>query len=86
MRTVTVSELKSKLGHYLDCTARGEAIAITRRGKVVGVLASPEPAPLAKKSLEESAEEGVLLWAGKKWEEIPKTMKLKGKPLSKYVL
>ncbi len=38
--TVTSTELKTNLGHYLDLVAEGFIIFITRNGKVTGKLTS----------------------------------------------
>ena len=86
MITVNVRELKNKLSHYLNCASQGEQVTITRRGKVIGVLLSPDQAPARKKTIEELVEEGFLLQTGSKWTELPEPIKLKGKPLSEYVI
>jgi prevent-host-death family protein len=42
MIEISVKEARSKLSHLLDRVEKGEEIAITRRGKRVGLLVSPE--------------------------------------------
>ena len=46
MKTVTLKEARQHLGQLVNAAARGEAIAITRRGKVVAQL-NPSPPPAA---------------------------------------
>jgi prevent-host-death family protein len=44
MREVGAFEAKNKLGQLLDLVERGEEIIITRHGKAVARLVSPQPA------------------------------------------
>ena len=41
MREVGAFEAKNKFGQLLDCVEAGEAVAITRRGKIVAYLSPP---------------------------------------------
>ena len=86
MITVSVRELKNKLSHYLNCASQGERVTITRRGKIIGVLLSPDQAPARKKTIEELVEEGFLLRSGGKPQGATKPIRLPGKPLSEYVI
>jgi antitoxin (DNA-binding transcriptional repressor) of toxin-antitoxin stability system len=43
MRTVSSSELRTRLGRYLKFVRRGETIAITNREKTVAWLKPPAP-------------------------------------------
>jgi prevent-host-death family protein len=44
MHTVTITELKAHFREFIDRTASGEAIEITRRGKIVAqLIAVPTP-------------------------------------------
>ena len=86
MTTVGLRELKARLSHYLNCAAQGEQVTITRRGKIIGVLLAPDQAPPRKKTLDELVAEGFLLRRGAKWTRLPEPIRLKGKPLSEYVI
>ena len=86
MVTVSVRELKNHLSHYLACAEQGEQVTITRRGKIVGILLSPEKAPSPKKTIEELAEEGFVLWKGGKPKGASRSIRLPGKPLSQYII
>ena len=86
MITIGVRELKNNLSHYLTCASQGEQVAITRRGKVIGVLLSPEHVPRQKKTIEELTEEGALLWKGGKPIGASHPIRLPGRPLSEYVI
>ncbi len=86
MTTVGVRELKNRLSHYLNCVAQGEQVTITRRGKPIGVLVSPDQAPPRKKTLQELADEGYLIRGSGKPLGATKPIRLPGKPLSEYVI
>jgi len=43
MRTVSSSELRTRLGRYLKFVRRGETIIITNRGRTVAWLKPPAP-------------------------------------------
>jgi len=40
--TVTITDLRKKLNHYIDLISQGAEVTITRYGKPVAVLISPE--------------------------------------------
>ncbi len=43
MRTATIREVQHHLSEVLSCVARGEEVAVLRRGKMVAKLVPPEP-------------------------------------------
>lgn len=59
MRSVSVSELKSKMSELMRHVKRGERLVVTERGRPVAILA-PAP-PLGEPSLGELAELGLLV-------------------------
>jgi antitoxin (DNA-binding transcriptional repressor) of toxin-antitoxin stability system len=47
MKTATIREVQHHLAEVLSCVARGEEVAVLRRGKMVAKLVPPDPRPPA---------------------------------------
>jgi antitoxin (DNA-binding transcriptional repressor) of toxin-antitoxin stability system len=43
MKTATIREVQHNLSEVLSCVARGEEVAVLRRGKMVAKLVPPDP-------------------------------------------
>ncbi len=77
-RKVGVRELKAKLSEYLRRVKKGESIAITEHGTVVGLLVpAPESLESALKRLVES---GFASWSGKKLSRAKPVGLVRGRP------
>ena len=72
MKTATIREVQHNLAEVLSCVARGEEVAVLRRGKMVAKLVPPDPRP--------SASPDFLGRAKAVWGDEPK-----GPPLSQIV-
>jgi antitoxin (DNA-binding transcriptional repressor) of toxin-antitoxin stability system len=72
MKTATIRQVQHNLAEVLSCVARGEEVAVLRRGKIVAKLVPPSPRA--------SATPDVLARAEAVWGKAPK-----GRPLSEAV-
>jgi prevent-host-death family protein len=83
MTEVSVREFKNKLSEYLRRVEAGEEIAITRRGKVIGVMRADENGGAGRaKTLEEKLQDlkrrGILTHVGGKFKPSGKPIPLRG--------
>jgi antitoxin (DNA-binding transcriptional repressor) of toxin-antitoxin stability system len=72
MKTATIREVQHNLSEVLSCVARGEEVAVLRRGKMVAKLVPPDPRPPASPDF--------LARAQAVWGDAPE-----GRPLSQIV-
>ncbi len=75
---VGIRELRAKLSAYLRRVKKGESIAITEHGTVVGLLVpAPESLESAMKRVLDS---GMALWSGKKLGRCKPVGRVRGRP------
>lgn len=85
MTMVGIRELKAHLSEYLQRAKKGEAIAISERGKEI-VLMTPSPKGPKASGLWELVRQGKAEWSGGRPRGLTPRIKIKGKPLSQTVI
>jgi len=88
MLTAGIKEFKNKLSHYLSFVKEGEDVLIAERGKVIARVIKEEPDNTSlRQILQPLIMKGVVAAPKKKLnKEIPKPVKVSGKPVSEMVI
>jgi prevent-host-death family protein len=71
---VGIRELKANLSAFVDRIEHGEVVTITRHGKPVARIVPPG----ISEGLAQLIADGTVRWSGRKIENLPKRIKLKG--------
>jgi prevent-host-death family protein len=85
MTMIGIRELKAHLSAYLKRVKKGEAIAVSERGKEIARL-TPSGKPRGRSGLWELARRGIVEWSGGRPKGLTPRIKIKGKPLSQTVI
>ncbi|MEW5900715.1 MAG: type II toxin-antitoxin system prevent-host-death family antitoxin [Acidobacteriota bacterium] len=83
--TVGIRELKNKLSMYLEKVKRGEALAVTERGKIIAYVLPSEKSPAYDELIRLVREERAS-WNGGKPAGPAQRVAARGKPVSEIVI
>jgi prevent-host-death family protein len=85
MKKASIREIKNKLSEYLRDVAEGNEVVITKRGKPVAVIVSPDKKSAARRTASLLVDDDIS-WNGEKPAVPGQRIKIKGKPLSDSVI